>query len=185
MAYIVIFWPLNFAFGVEKAFPLLYYLTLVSYFYLAFDFVVTFFTAVEGQNTVVDDLKTIASLNINLRKAFTIVSLVPLDLLLRDDDLLLNFFYRVPRLLLIFRIAFLSRGISDFSSNAFTVQIKQFVVSTKSLFVMRTIILTFLFVHIVACLWVWLLEASQNNWHSRYNLFNQTYTSRSSRVSWI
>jgi hypothetical protein len=165
ISYLIILFPLNIPFEVDRSSRLYMNCTIITYMYLAFDLFLSFFSAYYLNGKIVDDLKCIVSNRLSVWLLVDFIKLVPLDLLASHPIRHINALLKLPRLLLVLTAAFQSGSSSRFSS--LFGKIRHLFSSNKSVHLVKTLLFIFVFVHVTACIWILMLSFNTINWADR------------------
>lgn len=167
MLYLIIFFPLDLAFGLDDEYKTFKVLTFTIYGYFFLDILGGFFMAFEISGRVEDDIKKIAWNYITGWLIVDLIATIPLDLVPGVGNFKFRGLFKLPRLLRIINSVFQGSTSKKNSVSLLAENMKRFFSSAKTIFIFKSLVLTAGFVHIVACLWVFLLGLDDDNWFSK------------------
>jgi hypothetical protein len=93
-----------------------------------------------------------------------LVATIPLDLVPGIGNFKFRGLFKLPRLLRIINSVFQESTSKKNTVSLLAENMKRFFSSAKTVFIFKSLVLTAGFVHIVACLWVFLLGLDDDNW---------------------
>ena len=164
MIYLLVFFPLELAFDYDEKYPGFKYISYVIYSYFFIDIIFSFIMAYEFAGRMVDDCKMISINYMTGWFLIDIIATVPLDLIPGVGNFKFKTLLKLPRVLRIINSVFQNSSNKQNSFSYLAQKLKQIFSSAKSVFVIKSVILTASFVHIVACVWIFLISLDEFNW---------------------
>ncbi len=168
VVYLVIFFPLDLAFSLDRNSDWLLGMSIFSYAYFFFDILIGFLLAFERQNVVVDEPCQIVRHYVTWWFLVDLVATIPFDMILQRNNLRINNALKIPKLVLIIKSIFRSGSPSQKKSDISESRLKLLFSSTRVRYVVKNICLILLFIHFSACVWIFLLRFEDaDNWYTR------------------
>ena len=160
------FLPLNIAFDLRGGF--FSGLTVSTVCYLMLEIVVRFFTAFYEERVLVDDMRKIAQRHLKWPLLLDLVAAFPFEYAVQFESFRVASLFKIPRLVCFVRAAFKSKGAKKEARSFLKSKIKLILSSSKIRNSLKILVSIFLFIHVVSCIWVWMLTMDDFNWYTRY-----------------
>ena len=169
MMYMVVFYPLDFAFNLDEKYSFYKVLSLLIFGYFTFDIFIGFFSAYRNkEGIIVDNLKDICKNYLRTWFLLDLIATIPVHLMIPNTNLEYKLILKIPRLVRILNSVFQSRGGPAKQSNSLWHTFsKSLFSSATSFYALKSLFITFLFVHIAACVWISLLNIDHLNWYMK------------------
>ncbi len=142
----------------------------VNIFILVFfllDLIFGFFTAIEKNQQVVDDLKSIAYRYLTTWFFLDLVATFPFDMIFTETPLSFRAALKLPRLFRVYNAILYSKHKNKKSRSLIKSRLKLVIKSSEMLFLLKTLLFSFSFIHLAACLWIGLTNLNQEDAASR------------------
>jgi len=159
------FLPLNVAFDLRGWF--FSALTLTTICYLVLEIVIRFFTAFFEQRVLVDDMRKIAARHLKWPLLLDLVAAFPFEYVIEFESFRVASLFKIPRLVCFIRAAFKSKGAKKAARSFLKSKIKLILSSSKIRNSLKILVSIFMFIHVVSCIWVWMLTMNDFNWYTR------------------
>jgi hypothetical protein len=159
------FLPLNIAFDLQG--PFYSSITLSTVCYLVLEIVARFFTAYYEERVLVDDMSKIAARHLKWLLLLDLVAAFPFEYVFDFPNFRVASLFKFPRLVCFIRAAFKSKGAKKEARSFLKSKIKLILSSSKIRNSLKILVSIFLFIHVVSCVWVWMLTMDAHNWYTR------------------
>lgn len=169
MIYLIIFFPLDLAFNLDNSNPALGNLDTAITIYFGLDILVSFFTSYEQDGVMVTSNKKIATNYLMKWFIIDLITVIPLDLIFEFDNFRYKRLLKVPRLMRLVNSIFQNTESKKKTRNLVIEKLKLVFSSSKSRMLMNILGLIIIFIHITACIWIFiglstLEEGDEHNW---------------------
>lgn len=169
VGYLIVFFPLDFAFSLEEKYSYLKNSSIAVYTYLFFDIILGFLTAFQDSSgRLVDSHKQIAFHYIKTWFVWDLIATLPLEFFFPYQNLKYKGLLKTPRLLRIINSVFQSNKSKKRSDSIWSKLTRNIFSSANSFYALKSLFITMLFVHIAACIWISLLSFDQQTWYTKY-----------------
>ena len=168
MLYLVIFFPLDLAYDLDSNSDWLLGMSIFSYAYFFFDILIGFVLAFERQGSVIDEPYQIVRHYITWWFLIDLLATFPFDMILKQNNLRINNVLKIPKLILIIKSIFATTNPSQKKNKISENRLKLLFSSSRLRYVVKNISLILLFIHLSACVWIFLLRFENvDNWYTR------------------
>ena len=171
MGYLIIFFPLDFAFSLDENYTFFKTTSYIVYAYFFFDIVLGFLTAFQdASGRIVDSYWEIALQYMKTWFIWDLIAVLPLEFFFPNQNLSYKGLLKAPRLLRIINTVFQSNKSKKRSDSIWAKITRNMFSSANSYYALKSLFITMLFVHIAACIWISLLSYEQQTWYTKYSL---------------
>ena len=168
MVYLVIFYPLDFAFGLDEEHRLFRNISYFIYIYFSIDIIIGFLSAYQDREMkVIDDHRRVALNYLKTWFFLDFIATIPIHLMFDYNSAQYKGILKIPRLIRILNSVFQSGGSHKQSNSMWNKLSRSLFSSANTFYAMKSLFITFLFVHIAACIWVYLIELNHVNWYDK------------------
>ena len=169
MMYLIAVFPLDLAFNLSSTLPIFYGIDLFITSYFCVDIFMSFITAYHAHNhLLVTDNKLIA---INYLKKWFIIDLItvlPLDLIFNLNNFRFKRLLKLPRLIRLVNSMFQNTSSKKQTRGLILDKLKLVISSTRMIYMLQALCFILIFVHVCACLWIFMAGISEDlpkgNW---------------------
>jgi hypothetical protein len=165
VALVSFFLPLNIAFDLRGSF--FSALTLTTVCYLVLEIIIRFFTAFYEERVLVDDMRKILTRHLKWPLLLDLVAAFPFEYAVAFESFRVASLFKIPRLVCFIRAAFKSKGAKKAARSFLKSKIKLIFSSSKIRNTLKIVVSIFMFIHVVSCIWVWMLTMDDFNWYTR------------------
>jgi hypothetical protein len=143
-------------------------MSIFSYAYFFFDILIGFVLAFERQGSVIDEPYQIVRHYITWWFLIDLLATFPFDMILKQNNLRINNVLKIPKLILIIKSIFATTNPSQKKNKISENRLKLLFSSSRLRYVVKNISLILLFIHLSACVWIFLLRFENvDNWYTR------------------
>jgi hypothetical protein len=168
LAYLIVFFPLDYAFSLDEKYSFFRTSSIVVYAYFFFDIILGFLTAFQDSTgRIVDSHKEIALHYLKTWFFWDLIAALPLDLFFADESIKFRGLLKTPRLLRIINCVLQSNESYKRSNSIWSKITQNIFSSANSFYAIKSLFITMLFVHIAACIWISLLSYDQQTWYTK------------------
>ena len=164
MIFLIIYTPLDIAFGYEDKNKALIAANWVVSAYFMLDVLLGFVMPFKQEGKLIDNLKLIA---VNYAKGwllFDLLAVFPFDIFFDFNRARLKGLLKLPRILRIINSIMQNNDTNKRSSIAVNTKLKSIFSSSKTLFIMKSLGITAIFVHVTSCIWITISKINPDNW---------------------
>lgn len=168
IVYLLVSLPLDLAFLIKRGSNTSVLAEYIIVALLSADIMLSFFVVVQKDRILIEEHSKIAIHYLTRWFIFDLLAVVPFDLVSNDGNLRFKKLLILPRLLkhCYFTLNKLTSS-SDPKPGVFIHFLKNFFAHSQSVYLVLSMILTLLFMHISACLWIYSTSDSPDQWMSR------------------
>lgn len=174
MFFLVIYTPLDVAFNFEEDHRGLERLNWFVSAYFLLDIVLGFLVPFKREGKLVDDPKQIAKNYLMGWFFLDFLSIIPVELFTDGNKGRFRSLLKIPRMVRIVNTVMQSNDSSKRSSSLINSKFKSILSSSSAMYVLNSLTVTVVFVHVIACVWISLISLTDSeNWLTKYSPFTR------------
>jgi hypothetical protein len=174
MFFLVIYTPLDIAFSFEEESKWLEGLNWFVSAYFLLDIVFGFLVPFKKDGKLIDEPKQIAKNYLMGWFFLDLLSIVPIERFTDGNRGRFRNLLKIPRMIRIVNTVMQSNDSSKRSSSLINSKFKSILASSRAVYVLNSLTVTVVFVHVIACIWISLISMNDSqNWLNRYLLLHK------------
>lgn len=161
--YLIVFFPLDLAFNIGDTSPGFSILDNFITAYFCLDILISFFTAYYKEGVLVEGNKEIA-LNYLLKWfVLDLITVLPLDIIFELDNFAYKRLFKLPRMMRLMNTLFQNTESKKKTRGLVLDKLKKIFSSSKTVYLIQSLAVIAVFVHLSACLWCFTLDFTEGN----------------------